>query len=285
MAVGTEQSAAKQFSCIGQYLHANSPSTLRTVMGKVVKQALAKTTVSVVLTDESGKPIETNLNMTFVNNATNEPQYNYVHYMDAGGRNDTLNVDPVLTYDLVVNTVPPVIRKDIRIENGKHNPIKVAVAQGYLQFRQDGVTSTAATQAILKNPASRLTIANQPIGTKERYLAGRYDVEILTMPRIYKSDVEIRPGETTVINVPMAGVLNIPNLQEGFGSIYQVHENGEQSLVYNFPDNATRVNISLQPGNYRSVFRAKSAKSSEFTDVQDFSVKPGITTTVRLFAK
>jgi Ca-activated chloride channel family protein len=285
VALGTEQSAAKQFSCIGQYLYAPNADAFKKVMGRVVKQALTKTTVAVVLTDEGGRPVENNVNMTFINTTTNEPQYNFVHYSDAGGRTDTLDVDPILSYDLVINSVPAVYKKDVRIEPGKHNIIKVSVPLGSLQLRQDGVASPTPVLAIIRQNNTRNTIIHQQVGSKEKYLAGKYDLEILTLPRIYRNDVEIKPNDVTVVNVPIPGVLNIPGSQEGFGSLYQMTDSGEQRWIYNFPENNSRINVALQPGFYRVVFRSKTAKSSSYTDVQDFTIRAGATTTLKLFTK
>ncbi|RYZ24676.1 MAG: hypothetical protein EOP49_45650 [Sphingobacteriales bacterium] len=251
----------------------------------MVQQALKRTTVSVLITDQNGRPYENNLNMTFINTVTEQPQYNFVHYYDAQGRADTLNVDPVLGYDLVVNTIPPLIRRDIKIEPGRHNQIKIPAPQGVLQFRQDGLSSTVPILAVVKQSGKEVTINHQPINIKENYLAGKYDIEVLTLPRLQFNDVVIKPNEATTLNVPIAGVMNIATSQEGFGSLYQLMDSGQQKWIYNFPGTNSRINLSLLPGKYRVAFRTKSAKGSEFTDTQDFTIRPGATTTVRLFTR
>lgn len=251
----------------------------------MVRQALRRTTVSVVITDHNNRPYENNLNMTFINTVTDQPQYNFVHYFDASGRTDTLNVDPVNGYDLVVNTIPPVLRKDIKIEAGRHNQIKVQAPQGVLQFRQDGMGSTSPVMAIIKPASKDQTINHQPINVSESYLAGRYDIEVLTLPRMYFNNVSIKPNETTTLNVPIAGVMNIPTSQEGYGSLYELSDDGAQRWIYNFPGTNSRINLGLQPGKYRVAFRTRSSKGSEFTDTQDFTIRPGATTTVRLFTR
>ncbi|MDQ3290567.1 MAG: VWA domain-containing protein, partial [Bacteroidota bacterium] len=76
--IGIEKQFVPELACMGQYFNAADISSFRKVLDNVVKMALSKTTVSVELKDEQGKPVETNVNLTFINNVTEEPEYNYV---------------------------------------------------------------------------------------------------------------------------------------------------------------------------------------------------------------
>jgi Ca-activated chloride channel family protein len=44
------------------------------------------------------------VNLTFLNNVTDQPEYNYVHYRDAKGQPVALDIDALQSYDLVINT-------------------------------------------------------------------------------------------------------------------------------------------------------------------------------------
>jgi len=72
---------------------------------------------------------------------------------------------------------------------------------------------------------------------------------------------------------------------QGYGSIYTITDNGQQTWIYNLPEANSKINLPLQPGKYRLVYRTKFANGSQFTDVQDFSIKSALTTTVKLFTK
>lgn len=281
--IGIEPEYEKQLSCIGQYFNAADVQTFETVLSEIVAQALGQTTVSVELLNEQGQAVESNVNMTFLNSLTGQPEYNYVHYKSSDGKADMLEVDALLPYDLVINTTPAVVERNISIRPGKHNVIKVKSPQGTLHLRQDGPSPYGALAAIVRPHGVEQTLHVQQFGEQHKYLAGKYDLEVLTMPRIYLKEVELKQGQTNTITIPPAGQLAIPSQMKGYGSIYLLDENGGQRWLCSLPEENSKVTMALQPGNYRLVYRMKTAQASKFTDVKDFSIRSGATTTVKIF--
>lgn len=283
--IGSDSEFAKQFSCVGQYFDATDVNSFRSILGEVINLALSKTTVSVELTDDRNRPVETNVNLTFQNSITLAPEYNYVHYLDANGKPDVLDIDALMDYDLIVNTVPAVVLPRLAVKTGKHNLFSVKIPQGTLNLRQDGVSPYGQVQAIVRQKGSKETLVTQGFGTQKKYLAGAYDVEILTLPRILEKNVTLKAGQTTTLTYPTPGILNIPTELQGFGSIYTLDNSGGQEWLYNLPEGSSKLNLPLQPGKYRIVYRTKFAKGSKFTDVQDFTIKSAATTTLKLFTR
>lgn len=282
--LGAEEDYAKQFQCGGQFYKAADISTFRTILRDVISQTLRPTTVQVALTDEAGRPVETNVNMTFINTTTDQPEYNYVHYLSPQGP-DVLDVDPLLSYDLVVNTVPPVTLRGLKIKGGQANVFSVKCPQGTLWTRQDGPSPYGQVLAIVRQAGQTATLLVQPFGTRQKLLAGRYDLEILTLPRIVRSGVEVRQGETLTVTYPAPGVLNIANDLTGYGTVYQLDKDGNQAWVTSLPEASSKGNVSLQPGDYRLCFRGKNATGSKYTAVQNFTIRSGATTTLKIFAR
>ncbi len=281
--IGIEKQFVPDLACMGQYYNAADINSFRKVLDNVVKIALSKTTVSVELKDEQGKPVETNVNLTFINNVTEEPEYNYVHYLAANGKADVLDVDALLSYDLVINTVPPVVLKDLDIKPGEHNVFSAKTPQGTLYLRQDAVSPFGLTEAIVRENNSKNTLVALRFGSRQKLLAGKYDLELLTLPRLYLNDVEVKPGQTNTITFPPPGLLNIPTELQGYGSLYVLEKDGSQRWIYNLPETNSRINLPLQPGQYRLVYRTKTANASKFTDVQTFEIRSAATTTIKLF--
>ncbi|AKD01840.1 VWA domain-containing protein [Pontibacter korlensis] len=281
--IGIEPQHEKQLNCIGQYFNAADIKTFETVLSEIVTQALSQTTVSVELLDEQGRPTETGVNMTFVNALTGEAEYDYVHYLDGKGKTDVLDVDALLPYHLLINTVPPVLERDLSIKPGKHNVVQVKAPQGELYLRQDGPSPYRVLNTIIRTAGSDKTLNVQTFGDRHKYLTGRYDLEILTMPRIIIRNVEVKQGETNTITIPPPGQLAIPTQVQGFGSVYELHESGAQRWLCNLPEDNSKLTMALQPGKYKIVYRMKTAQSSKFTFVQDFTIRSGATTTVRIF--
>jgi Ca-activated chloride channel family protein len=281
--IGTNREEDQQLSCIGQYFNASDISTFRNVLATIVAQTLAKTTVSVALTDAGGRPVETNVNLTFINALTGEPEYNYVHYLDAQQKPDLLDVDALLPYELHVNTLPPVTVRNLEIVPGRHNQITVRAPQGVLDLKQDGPDAYRGLQAVVRESGSNQTIYVQTFGRSQKYLEGLYDLEILTLPRIYLRQVAVKQGQITPIRIPPPGLLSIPSELQGFGTLYSVDEQGRQRWIYQLPEHNSKLSLPLQPGQYRLVYRIKAAQGSRFTDVQNFEIRSGATTTLKLF--
>ncbi|UYZ59791.1 vWA domain-containing protein [Hymenobacter latericus] len=285
--IGAERDFGKQLECLGQYYNAADVKTFRTILNDVIAQTLAKTTVAVNLTDENGRPVESNVNLTFLNSLTETPEYNYVHWRDAKGQPDVLDVDPLQSYDLVINTVPPVRQANLPIKPGKANVLSFKTPQGTLNLQNPQLTPNpyGTMHAVVRQQGNPATLVSRPFGSKQKLLAGNYEVEILTLPRQTRR-VSIKQGKETVVTYDAPGALNILSDLKGYGSIYRLNQDDTQTWVYTLGDNASsKINLTMQPGNYRLVFRTSTATGSKFTDVRTFTIRSGQTTSVSIFGK
>ncbi|GAC1372719.1 MAG: hypothetical protein NVSMB30_13820 [Hymenobacter sp.] len=284
--IGAERDFGKQLECLGQYYNAAEVKTFRTVMNDVIGQTLSKTTVTVNLTDADGRPVETNVNMTFVNNVTGQPEYNYVHYRDDQGRADVLDIDALQSYDLVINTVPPVRQANLVLKPGKANVLTYKTPQGTVVLQNPPLTPNpyGTVQAVVRTPGGA-TAAAFSFGSRQKLLAGNYEVEVLTLPRITRR-ITLKQGQELAITYPAPGNFNITSDLKGYGSIYRLNDDESQTWIYNLLEGgSSKINLAMQPGAYRLVFRTKSSKSSKFTDVRNFTIRSGQTTSVALFGK
>lgn len=283
--IGMNKSFAEQFSCMGQFFDAADINDFRKVLNKALRQTLEKTTVSVELLDIDDKPQETNVNVSFINNVTGQPVYDFVHYRDSRGRPDSVTIDAVLSYDIMVNTIPPVYVKSIDLEGGEHNVINIKTPQGFLELKQNGHTEYAGgVKALIKKSGSNQIIHVQKVVEKEKYLVGKYDLEVLTLPRVYIKDVAINQSISTPIQIPGPGIVNVTSGIAGYGSLYVLDEKGQQDWVINIGEK-TRETLALQPGNYKLVFRAKNAAGSKFTEIKTFTIQSGSTINLKLFSR
>jgi Ca-activated chloride channel family protein len=284
--IGAEKEFGKQLECLGQYYNAADVKTFRAVLDNVITQTLQKTTVRVNLTDEAGKPVESNVNLTFVNSTTGQPEYNYVHYRDAKGQPDVLDIDALQSYDLVINTVPPVQDKDLKIKPGQANLLTYKTPQGTLRLQGPNLTPNpyGTVQAVVRAAADPATVVALPFGSRQKLLGGNYEVELLTLPRS-KQRISIRQGQETTVTYAAPGTLNIITDLAGYGSLYQLNDDESQTWIYNLPEASSKVNLPMQPGVYRLIFRTKNATGSQFTDVRNFTIRSGQTTSVSMFGK
>lgn len=282
--IGMGQNFKDQFKCIGEYYDAKDVSSFQKALTRAVNTTLDKTTASVELLDINNKPKETNINVSFINNFTQEPTFDFVHYRDRQGRPDSVQLDPVLTYDVVVNTLPPVVKRNVNLVPGKHNVITIASPQGSLTINQKGSSAYEnGVRAIIREKGKQSIVHIHNINESQKYLVGNYDVEVLTTPRRHFKNVMINQDKTTTLSLPDPGLLNLYNNAPGYGSIYEILETGEQKWVYDLAHNQPRISMALQPGTYKIVFRVDRAPGSKYTATKTVTIETGRSVVVKLF--
>jgi len=272
--LGLNKDFLKSFECIGNYFDAANETSFRSALKVVITQALNNTTVQVNLIDAYGKPTETNVPMTFYDQFSGAIRYNFMHTMNAKGVPDTLQIDPLGKYKICVHTLPYVIKDSVSFSPGKHNTVGIDTPQGDLFLKIDGSNEYKKLQAIVRKHLETQTLFVQDFGTSERFLTGNYDIEILTLPRIYVDNVNVSQSKTTTVQIPNPGIATIQTNAPGFGSIL-IEDHNELKWVYSMQENSVKESVVLQPGNYRIIFRPKNSQSSLYTIEKSFKIASG----------
>ena len=121
--IGLDLEFRESFECMGTFYDASDERKFKNVLGIVISQALNNTTAQVNLLDQSGNPTETNINMTFYDQRTDDVVHNLVHTMNAKGFPDTLTIDPAYTYRIVAHTIPSKETDSVTLTAGEHTII------------------------------------------------------------------------------------------------------------------------------------------------------------------
>jgi Ca-activated chloride channel family protein len=252
--IGLDPGFHETFDCLGYYFNAQNEDKFKEVLGVVISQVLNTTTTQVNLLDEEGLPTETNVNMTFYDTFSGKIKYNLVHTINHKGNPDTLYIDHLVNYRLQVHTIPQIEKDSIQITPGKHTIIAINAPQGYLQFKTPKGKPYDGILVTMRKSGEMQTLVNQEIGLIGKYLTGKYDLEIPTIPRLIINDVEILQSHTTIIEIPQPGTVTFTGTANGYGSLYIMTQN-DQKWVYNFNPALRQQTVLLQPGLYRLVFR------------------------------
>ena len=279
--IGLGLQTEKSLECAGRYIDADTPGKFYDVLNEAIETSFAKTTVSVEILDANNQPTETNVNVTFLNSQSGIPMYDFVHYRDRQGKPDTVQIDPVVDYDLVINTIPPVIKNNMVLNIGKHNVLTIRAPQGNVVVKQEGRRDNNL-QALVRQKGKSEIIHTQRSNETVRYLTGHYEVETLTLPRRV-FNVEIQPNKTATILLPPPGIVNFNTISTGYGSLYEMKPDGTQTWVCNLNDLKNQFTLSLLPGEYKIVFRVKQTTGSKYTAFKKFVVKSGVTMAVHVF--
>ena len=283
--VGLEDGQKYSLQCVGNYYDASTPELFEQVLQVVVTQALNSTTAEIDLLTDDGKPTETNVPVTLYDQKTGAVKYHIVHTMNDRNVPDTVSIDPIFTYRLVVHSIPPVERSDVKVMPGIHNKIPVSAGQGGLELKVQGIPNeigwndARAIQCIV-HPSNDDTILHvQQMGTTERYRTGTYDLEILTLPRMRIDDVMVKQGATTPVQIPQPGVLNAQLASAGDGAIF-LKDGSNLVWVTDLDVNSVQQQFRLLPGTYQVIYRSGNARKTEYSIIKDVTIAPGQSATL-----
>jgi Ca-activated chloride channel family protein len=280
--LGMDLSYLEKFKCIGTYFDAETSESFNSTLQTVLKKALLNTTVQINLNDITKKPTETNVTMFLYEAGTKNLKYTFVHTINRYGNPDTLVISPEFKYDLVVNTIPMVEKKDITIQKHTHNTIKVDCPQGFIKVQcptcSNG-TKEIPVRIMQENIQQTLNVQN--LNSTIKYLTGNYDIEILTLPRSTQK-IKIQQSKTEVISIIAPGVFDFTFGAEYIAQVFLMKSDSNTEWVLNIDDKSKKGQFQLQPGSYKLVYRSKSQKSSSYTGEKTFKIDSNRTTTINL---
>jgi len=279
--MGLDVEIIDAFKCIGTFYETKDEESFRNILNVVISQAMNNTTVQVNLLDASGYPTETNVNMTFYDNHTKSIKYNFIHTMNHRGNPDTIPLDPVLKYDLTVHTIPSISKDSITILPGIHNIIALDAPQGHLNLKMNGLNEYDELKCIVRQSGKMKTLYVQNFEEVTKYITGDYNLEILTLPRMYVNNVNIRQNHTTKVFIPEPGIATFYLPSRGITSIFLENDN-KLEWIYNVSSLTDRETIVLQPGSYRVVYRGSNVKHVIYTKEKKFKITSGASTQVKL---
>ena len=276
--IGLSEEYKKNFECVGTFYDARNPDEFKNILDVVISQVLNSTTAQVNLLDENEMPTETNIPLSFYDSFSGILQYNFIHTMNSRGNPDTLNIDPVLSYKVVAHTIPQTEAEgDWKLIPGKHTTIPIKCPQGTLSI--SSAINKTKVECIIREKGKTETLNVQQLNTKQRYLTGEYDLEILTLPRIYET-VRVNQSESTNVKIPEPGLVVLSASSSPYGSIFEV--SNELKWVCDLNTKKGRQALYLLPGKYKVVYRAKNASSSEYTKEKTFKVSSIKTVSLKL---
>lgn len=281
--IGLSPEQIKTFECVGTFYDYADNSTFSAISSIIQQQKLNKTTAQVNLLDQNSFPAETNVNMTFYDVDRKEYKYNYIHTLNQKENPDTLYLDDFPTYRVTAHTIPPTQSKDIKLSAGKHTIIPIDAPQGYLTVqRQEGAYNfNEKIKCVVRKTREAGILNVQSLNGTEKYITGSYDVEVLTLPRIYITAAGVEQSKTKSFDIPNAGMLQTKCLEPGDGCIL-VKRKDKLEWVCNLSTETIQT-FYLQPGEYVAAWRSKSLKGSIYTIEKKFTITSDNQTVVEFF--
>ncbi|MBK8809070.1 MAG: VWA domain-containing protein [Bacteroidales bacterium] len=280
--LGYDTDFSKTFKCAGRVFNVANENQFQDVLKIAVSEALNNTTAQVNLLDTSKKPTETNVNMSFYNSLTGQLKYNFIHTMNEKNQPDTLILDPLMNYNLVIHTTPTVTKENFEVSPGKHSIISIDAPQGQIELKKPEGNYYQDLQFIVRKAGESNTLTVQGVNKAEKYLCGKYDIEILCLPRIIMNNIVVSQSLTTTLRIRQPGQAIIIKNTIGYGAIYHVNKNSLELVANLNPDSNTNETFILQPGNYKVVFRKKIATESLSTVEKNITIESNSIEQVKL---
>lgn len=279
--LGLSESDKKNFDCIGNFYDAGNEDAFSNAMNIAISQALNITTTQINLLDAFGLPVEKNIEITLYDHLTGEVRYNYVHTPDSKNQPDTLFLNPVGKYDIVVHTTPPVTLDAVELTPGKHNIVGIDVPLGTLFISEGNGTTFSEKQCVIRSNKTGEIVYVQNFNTRQKYIAGTYDIDILTLPRIHYENYDLKGGVDNKIEVPVQGTLSLTSAESKVYSIYVVN-NDKLEKIYEGSLSGSTTMITLLPGDYKIYSRSNIKKYAANTKDISVTIKSAKTSIIKI---
>lgn len=279
--LGLDLSYLEQFKCIGSYTEAETKDAFRSVLKSVINKALINTTAQINLNNVNGVPVETDVTVFLYQAGTKKLMYTFEHTINRWGNPDTLVIDPNLKYDVVVNTIPKVEKKGVTLMKNTHNTIVLNCPQGFIQVKFSNATKPYSVDVRVTQKGNPTTLNTQFVNTTDKYIVGTYELEILTLPRIYQT-VTVTQSSKETINILAPGQLTYSTPKAVAAQIFVLNEDGTQEWVCNLDQTNLTGFVALQPGNYKVIYRQKHLRSTTYTMEKSFKIQSNKTTPINL---
>ncbi len=272
--LGLDTSYLNQFQCVGEFLSAENEDSFKSVLKFVISQALNNTTAQINLNNINNLPKETDLTMSLYNSLNGKLMHTYIHTLNRNQNPDTISLDPLYTYKLVVHSIPEITLDSIKLIPGKHNTVNVYSPLGKLNLKIQGNDNVYnGINCIVKMVNDQSILNVQKMNSTKQYLVGNYDLEILTLPRIKFNNIKINQSRLTDIIIPLYGSIQV-NKSDGPAALF-LKSKGENIWVYDFNENRSIENLNIQPGKYFISFRSKRSNSTAHTILKEFKISSG----------
>lgn len=270
------------YDCVGTFIEATTEEEFLTGLSIMISQAMNNTTVQINLLDANNEPTTTNVAVSVYDHHTRILKHNFIHTLNAFGVPDTLYFDPRHIYDIEVHTIPPVRIDSVIIKEAEHNTIALSAPVGSLELEINSKETINGMQALVRQSGESQTLNVQLFGQSEKYLAGYYQLEVLSLPRLIIDSVLISQNHSTKVEIPGPGILIVKKPGLGYGSIFEETEEGLK-WVYRFRDEINHIeSLYLLPGDYRIIYRTKFSNSTLSSIERKFKIKTGGSITLDL---
>ena len=270
-------------SCAGSVFPVEHEEEFSKTLYDIFRLSGKKARVLLNMVDERGDLYETEHPVAFYDHRTGVIRQSTIYSVNGRLNPDTLLMDPLVTYDMTVFTHPPLRREAMQFSVERVNPIDITVSEGTLKVQYAGQRPQwqQPNVDVIVRRASGDRVAAQAVGETGQYLAGRYDVEVQTLPVTTLRGVEVRGQASTELSVPMPGML-VLSKPKGIttGAIFRLTD-GRVEFATDLNPSTAGERLLLQPGQYELVLHPQNATKYDKVQTRRFVIESSQTTKIQ----
>ncbi|MBR3784326.1 MAG: VWA domain-containing protein [Bacteroidales bacterium] len=271
-------------SCAGSVFPVAHEEEFAKTLYDIFRLSGHKAKVVLNMVDGGGELYETEHPVAFYDHRTGVIRHSTIYSVDGKLKPDTLLLDPLVTYDMSVFTHPPLRREAMQFSIDRPNNIDITVSEGTLKVQYSGQRpqwQQTAVDVVVRRAGSGERVAAQAVGETGQYLAGRYDVEVQTLPVTTLRGVEVRGNAATELSVPMPGML-VLSKPKGIttGAIFRLRD-GQVDFATDINPSTAGERLLLQPGQYEVVLHPQNATKYDKVQTKRFVIESSQTTKIQ----
>lgn len=242
--------------CGGMVTHLRKEEHMAETLMSMFRMTDRKARLTLGLVDEEGKPCTDEVPVVLFDHLSHAPKYSTLYSYDPDEELDTLEVDPLIMYDIVFYTCPPLEVKSILLKAGQHRHVTAEGGLGQLSVTMpDRRVSWAPVgiPVLVRRHGENETVATLQLGEQATLLTGHYDIEVLTTPPTRIDNVQLFPGIPTDLHIAVPGQLALTKPKEATaGALFLVGKK-ERTWVCNLDPASPTDRLVLMPGDYQVV--------------------------------
>lgn len=272
-----------RLDCAGRYRSVPNEEQFAQALYDILSLSEEKARVVLQVMDETEHVYETEIPVAFYDANTGAPRFVTSYCVDDRYAPDTLMVDPLVSYDVVFFTKPKTVVYGKKFPAGRATRMNVAVSQGTLQLRYEDKHSNIAAppyQVLVYQEGKDEVLNIQQMNDQQRYLAGTYDLEVLTVPPMRLPGISIQPSANTDLVIPMPGMLNISKPRGMYAGSVFCESDGSVNWVTDLSSGKASERLLLLPGLYRVLLKPQGSTQYENVVTKQFTIEAGMQTNV-----
>lgn len=285
LGIGNLRDFQSSLDCAGRFSLVPNEEDFTQALYDIFSLSEQEARVVLKLTDEQGMLYETHTPVVFYDAQTKVARYTTIYAVDARLRPDTLTVDPLVAYDIEVQSKPTRMLYNRHFLPGRTSTISIPMEQGTLRLRHEQRRTTVAIPAypiVVRLQGQKEVLNIQPMNEMHTYQAGRYDLEVLSTPPLRLDGIAIQNSAATELTIPLPGVVNVQKPKAiCTGSVFQVVE-GRMEWVLDLNPSKALERLLLMPGEYEVVLHPQASTRYKEVLTKRFKAGSGETTNVTL---